>query len=89
LVDARLAAHYEAEHIPGAISLPSTSSPADVAAFVARHGKDTVFTVYCGSAQCGMSHNLASLLAAQGCKQVKIMTGGFAEYRAAQSGAAQ
>lgn len=86
LIDARVAAYYQAEHIPGAISLPANSAPGEIAAFVAQHPKNTPVIIYCGSMTCPMAHQLADVLAGQhGCSNVKVMPGGFAEYRLAET----
>lgn len=86
LIDARIAANYEAEHIPGAVSLPANSSSEDIAAFLKRHPKDTPFIIYCGSSKCPMSHTLAGALVNQhGCTNVRIMPGGYVEYRTAMA----
>ncbi len=89
LVDARAAAYYQTEHIPGAISLPAASSPADFAAFAAKYPKATPFVVYCGSASCPLSNQLVSLLMSQyGYTNIREMPGGFVEYRQVESQAA-
>ena len=86
LVDARAAAYYQTEHIPGAISLPAASSPADFAAFVAKYPKATPLVVYCGSASCPLSNQLVSLLMSQyGYTNIREMPGGFVEYRQLES----
>ena len=82
LVDARAAAYYQTEHIPGAISLPAASSPADFATFVAKYPKATPLVVYCGSASCPLSNQLVSQLMSQyGYTNIREMPGGFVEYR--------
>jgi rhodanese-related sulfurtransferase len=86
LIDARVAAYYQAEHIPGAISLPANSPPADIAAFATQHPKNAPVVVYCGSTTCPMAHQLADVLVGQhGYSNVKLMPGGFAEYRLAET----
>jgi rhodanese-related sulfurtransferase len=87
LVDARNAIDYQTEHIPGAVSLPATSSEAEVAAFAAKYPRDTALVLYCGSKMCPMSHNLAKELRSKkwGYTNVRIMPGGFAEYRASKA----
>ena len=86
LLDARVAAYYQAEHIPGAISLPANSAPAEIATFAAQHPKTTAIIIYCGSTSCPMAHQLADVLVGQhGYSNVKVMPGGFAEYRMAEA----
>jgi rhodanese-related sulfurtransferase len=86
LVDARVAYFYQAEHIPGAVSLPANSSAEELTAFAAKYPKATPLIIYCGSPSCPMAHNLADLLAGQyGYSNIKLMPGGFAEYRVAEA----
>ncbi|MDB6109811.1 MAG: hypothetical protein JWR69_1561 [Pedosphaera sp.] len=86
LVDARVGTYFQAEHIPGAVSLPANSPVVELTAFAAKYPKTTPLIIYCGSASCPMAHNLADLLGSQyGYSNIKLMPGGFAEYRVAQS----
>jgi len=86
LVDARAAVYYQTEHVPGAVSLPAGSPPAELAAFAAKYPKDTALVVHCGSLQCPLSNQLVAVLTGQlGYKNVRVMPGGFAEYRQFQS----
>ena len=85
LVDARATNYFQAEHIPGAVSLPSYSPPVDIAAFAAKFPKSTPLVIYCGSVSCPMAQQLAEALRNQGYADIKVMPGGFAEYRIAQS----
>lgn len=82
LVDARVTPHFQAGHIPGAVSLPSTSTAAEKQAFLAQYPRDTPLIIYCGSSACSMGHDLAENLITQfGYTNVRVMPGGFAEYR--------
>ena len=86
LLDARVASYYQAEHIPGAISLPANSAPADIATFAGQHPKNAPIIIYCGSTSCPMAHQLADVLVGQhGYSNIKVMPGGFAEYRLAEA----
>lgn len=87
LVDARDSLSYQTEHIPGAISLPATSSDAELTNFASRYPRDTALVLYCGSWQCPSAHNLARDLRSKkwGYTNVRVMTGGFAEYRASKT----
>jgi rhodanese-related sulfurtransferase len=88
LIDARVASYYQAEHIPSAISLPANSPPPEIAAFAGQHPKDTATIIYCGSFSCPMAQQLADALIGQhGYSNVKVMPGGFAEYRVAEAAA--
>jgi rhodanese-related sulfurtransferase len=89
LVDARPAAHYQAEHIAGAVSLPPTISAAELAAFTAKHSKSSSMVVYCATEECPLARKLAGALIGQyGYSDVKVLAGGFAEYRVAEQKAA-
>jgi rhodanese-related sulfurtransferase len=82
LLDARAKAAYDIEHIPGAVSLPVGSVPAEFLAFAMKNPKDTAIVVYCGSDNCDLSHELAEKLRTElGFTNVKEMPGGIAEYR--------
>ncbi|MDB6122983.1 MAG: pyridine nucleotide-disulfide oxidoreductase family protein [Pedosphaera sp.] len=81
LVDARGNYFYKAEHIPGAVSVPSTSG-FDMGNFAQDRPKDQPIVVYCSSEHCPLSYILAANLINQfDFSNVKIMTGGFDEYR--------
>jgi rhodanese-related sulfurtransferase len=81
LVDARLKANYDISHIPGAISLPATSTAPELQAFATAYPRDTHFVTYCGSDSCHMSRALAeSLVKICGYTNVSEMPGGFAEF---------
>ena len=85
LLDARLKAHYDLEHIPGAISFPLASPAVDVQLFALKYPKETQFVVYCGAEQCHLSHQMAEVLVKIcGYTNVSEMPGGYAEYLAAQ-----
>jgi rhodanese-related sulfurtransferase len=86
LIDARVASYYQAGHISEAISLPANSPPADIANFATQHSKNTAIVIYCGSVSCPMAHQLANVLVGQhGFSNIKVMPGGFAEYRTAEA----
>ena len=86
LVDARTADYYQTEHIPGAVSLPASSSQSQLAAFAANYPKDTTLVVYCASAQCPLAGDLARVLHKKfGFANVHVMQGGMAEYLRTES----
>jgi rhodanese-related sulfurtransferase len=86
LVDARATAAYEIEHIPGAVSLPAESAPAELIAFATKHPQYTAIVVYCGSDDCDVAHELAEKLRQElGYTNVREMPGGVVEYRVAES----
>ena len=86
LVDARLASAYQAGHIPGAVSLPINFTDPEMAAFKSKYPPNSPLVVYCGSASCHMAHDLAQKLATfHGFTNVKVMPGGYVEYRQAEA----
>jgi rhodanese-related sulfurtransferase len=89
LIDAREPMNYQTEHIPGAISLPSTCTKDALANFTSKYPPDTPLVVYCESKMCPASHNLARRLHHEGYKNVRVMPGGFVEYRATRAAAPQ
>lgn len=85
LVDARATVAYEIEHIPGAVSLPANSAPAEFLAFATKYSKDTAIVTYCGSDNCDLSQELAEKLRGDlGFTNVKEMPGGIAEWRVSE-----
>lgn len=89
LVDARPAPHYQAEHIAGAISLPPAMSAAELAAFTAKHPKSSSMVLYCATDECPLARKLAGALIEQyGYSDVKVLAGGFAQYRVDEQKAA-
>ena len=80
LIDARPAASYQLNHIPGAISIPPETSEADFLRLMAEYPKSRPIAVYCASESCHVSRALAQHLASLGFSQVNVMQGGMAEY---------
>lgn len=82
LVDARAKGAYQAGHIPGAVSLPESSSPEELNQFRTATGTNTHVVVYCSSTSCSLSFKLAYKLAKDyGFTHVQYMTGGYLEYQ--------
>ncbi len=85
LIDARPKAVYDAGHIPGAISLPESSSAEELIGFQKAHSPSQQLVVYCGSQSCSLSKRLADKLAQEyGFRTVRYMTGGYQEWQRAQ-----
>jgi len=85
LLDARAKAAYDIEHIPGAISLPAESQPAEFIAFAAKYPQNTAIVVYCGGGNCDLSHELREKLRKDlGYTNVREMPGGIVEWRVAE-----
>jgi rhodanese-related sulfurtransferase len=85
LLDARARSAYDAGHIPGAISFPEASTPADFEGLKAKYGPDTPIVVYCSSATCAISKRVADRLLQQyGFQSVRFMRGGYEEWQRAE-----
>jgi len=85
LVDVRHKSMYEAGHIPGAISLPETSTPEEFTAFLNQYPTNLTIIVYCSSTSCSQSARVAGRLVTQYQRpSVKYMTGGYMEYQQAE-----
>jgi rhodanese-related sulfurtransferase len=85
LVDARSRHAYEAAHIPGAVSLPNASAPAEIQAFIQKFPPGTKLVIYCGNERCSLSRQLAFKLVHQyGYTDVRYMPGGIQEWQQAQ-----
>ena len=85
LVDAREEEHFNAQHSPGALSLPAHSYPELLTFFAEDHGTDKTVLVYCGTADCDLSTELAARLRDEaGLSDVRILDGGFLAWRREQ-----
>jgi rhodanese-related sulfurtransferase len=85
LVDVRHKSMFDAGHIPGAISLPETSTPDEFTAFLNQYPTNLTLIVYCSSTSCSQSARVATRLVTQYQRpSVKYMTGGYMEYQQAE-----
>jgi rhodanese-related sulfurtransferase len=83
-IDSRSPEEYSAGHILGAVSVPydrkrRSLTPADLGV-----PPDKTVVVYCHGGDCQMSVNLAKVFSTSGFKNIKIYTGGWAEWEAAR-----
>lgn len=81
LIEALPAAHYDAEHLPGAINVPAELT-AQGAARIAPDLHRTV-VVYCSGPGCGRSTATAAALTRFGYPDVRVYVGGKADWFAA------
>jgi len=82
LVDVRMAAVYDAGHIPDAISLPESSTSEEIKAFLKLVPTNLTLIVYCSSTSCSQSKRVATRLVSEfHYPVVKYMTGGYQEYQ--------
>ena len=85
LVDARDEEHYNARHIPGAISLPANAYPEMLQFFAEDHGTEKAVVVYCGTEDCDVSEELAARLRDEaGLTDVRVLEGGFLAWQRLQ-----
>jgi rhodanese-related sulfurtransferase len=85
LIDARPRTTFDAGHIPGAVSLPSTAPAAAFEEFKNRYPSETTLVIYCGSQSCSLSKRLADRLIREfGFTAVEYMTGGYQEWQRAE-----
>lgn len=87
LVDARDEELFQAQHIPGAISLPAQSYPELLEFFAEEHGKMRTVVVYCGTEDCDLSTELAVRLRDEiGLTDIRILEGGFLSWQRGSKG---
>ena len=79
-VDGRSEADYENGHLPGAFSLSAANFEKRFPQFSAQHPKEGAYLIYCGSGQCGLSRQLASLLQEKGYRQLKLYSAGYNDW---------
>lgn len=85
LIDARSEAQFNNSHLPGAVSLPANAFPEALEFFAAEHGTDRPAVIYCDSSGCDVSAELAARLQRElGWLEVRILEGGFLEWRRKQ-----
>ena len=90
LVDVRLAAMYDAGHIPDAVSLPETSTNEEIKAFLNLVPTNLTLIAYCSSTSCSQSMRVAKRLMTEfQFPSVKYMTGGYQEYQQEELAKAQ
>ena len=80
LIDARFAADYRMGHLPGAISVPVTSSRRLRESLLKGVAKDEPIVLYCQSEGCPFDEILGGLLIANGYSNLRIYGGGWADW---------
>src|SRR5258708_18393673 len=76
-VDARSVADYETGHIPNAIAMPMDTGALDESTTALVRGAHTVIAYCDTSGECASSRRLASLLAEDGARDVRVLRGGI------------
>jgi len=81
LIDVRFPSAFEAGSIPGAISMPISSTTSERLGFFSSTPKDREIILYCQSNECGWSDELASEMVLRGYRNVSVYRGGYAEWK--------
>jgi 3-mercaptopyruvate sulfurtransferase SseA len=76
-VDARPVSEYETGHIPNAIAMPMDTGALDESTTALARGAHTVIAYCDTSGECASSRRLASLLAEDGVRDVRVLRGGI------------
>jgi len=79
-IDARPAGTFEEKHIPGARNLPASEGEKRIPAAVLALPRGGPLVVYCEGGDCQSSLLLAKRLHAEGFEDVRVMTGGWADW---------
>lgn len=82
-IDSRSREEYDLGHIPGAISVPLEEVKRGNDKFLESLQPDRTFVIYCEGGDCQTSLNLGKILYQRGFKNLKIFSGGWAEWAAA------
>jgi rhodanese-related sulfurtransferase len=80
-VDARSADEYQADHVPGAISLNLESWDELLPNFLDQWSPDKKVVVYCSAATCELSHEVAERLRKSGITSVFVLKGGWEAWK--------
>jgi rhodanese-related sulfurtransferase len=80
-VDARSADEYEAEHVPGAISLNLESWDELLPKFLDQWSPEKKVVVYCSAATCELSREVAERLRKSGITSVFVLKGGWEAWK--------
>ncbi|MDY0221068.1 MAG: rhodanese-like domain-containing protein [Desulfobacterium sp.] len=80
LVDVRSNSQFDAGHLPGAVSLPIEAFDQMIGDFFVEYPLDTCLVVYCAGRECLDSHRLAHSLKTFGFFDIRIFSGGFADW---------
>jgi rhodanese-related sulfurtransferase len=79
-VDSRDTKDYQADHIPGAISLPMREWNQAWPKMRARLPRDAVLVLYCYGGECGLSTRMGKRLLELGYRRLLVLRRGFAEW---------
>lgn len=79
-IDARLASDYERGHLAGAISLPIDANDAMWEQTLAKIPQGQPIVTYCQSAGCKFAEKVSLRLIEEGCTDIALFKGGWAEW---------
>lgn len=82
VVDVRVKAVFDQGRLPGAISLPLAEFDRVVGSFFVEHPPETCVVLYCSGRECLDSHRFAERLVEFGYANVRVFSGGFADWKA-------
>jgi rhodanese-related sulfurtransferase len=81
-VDSRSRREFAAGHIPGALTIPLEENRESLPEGVLAYPPDQTLVVYCEGGDCQTSLALARLIHDRGFRDIRIFTGGWAEWAA-------
>jgi rhodanese-related sulfurtransferase len=82
VLDARAAELFAQGHVPGARSLPAARDGFEVPEALRALSRESILVVYCEGGDCQSSLALARRLHDEGFRDIRVLTGGWAEWRA-------
>jgi rhodanese-related sulfurtransferase len=82
-VDARKDAEFRDGHVPGALSAPAAQSEKAIPEAVQALARDRALIIYCEGGDCQSSLLLADRMSQEGFKDIRVFTGGWAGWTAA------
>jgi rhodanese-related sulfurtransferase len=82
-IDSRSRDEYAAGHIAGALSIPLEQNIKGLSDGILVYPSDLTLVVYCEGGDCQTSTALAKLIQARGFRDMRIFSGGWAEWSAA------
>lgn len=81
-LDARTLAHYQEEHIPGALPLNEDHWDEQLSAVIAAYDPNHYIVIYCATTQCSQSHEVAARLEKETpIRPVYVLAGGWERWQ--------
>ncbi len=82
-IDARPPRPFLEAHVPGALNLPYEADKTRLPDTILENSRNRSLVVYCEGGDCASSLGLAKLLSKAGFKDIRVMTGGWADWKKA------